>query len=448
MSPANIVEPAGFLTLKDHLRAPERAMDTTAERAAFEELAALVLASPSRALRRFPESARRLCFAGTAGMSLLRSDETGSETIHWTAIDGALTAHEGAQTPREFSSCGLCLDRGATSLVSQPARVFRYLRYAQPLIVEHLIAPLSDADGRALGTLWMVHHDSEARFTSSDARILEQLGTQLVLTLGLLQRARGQQRLFGSGIATRRVMARQLMQERARRQQAEAAEQRATEALLFQQMLTKEVHHRTKNTLQMASSLLSLQSGSCNLMATHDALERAQARLHLLANVHELLYKEASDTQQVRVSQLLEQLAEPLRLVFADKGIQLRVASEPILLPPAAAIPLTLLINEVVTNAYKHAFVGRQAGAISIRLTGTAEEIWLKITDDGVGMPDAVTASASPGLGLKLIRSLAGQLRGALTFASAPQGGTEISLQFQRGATAADTQFSSVMNLQ
>jgi two-component sensor histidine kinase len=446
MSPATTVEPAGFLTLKDHLRGPQRAVDTTAERAAFEELATLVLASPSHALRRFPEAARRLCFAGTAGMSLLRSDGTGNETIHWTAIDGALTAHEGAQTPREFSPCGLCLDRGATLLVSQPARVFRYLQYAQPLIVEHLIAPLSDVDGRALGTLWIVHHDTQARFSSSDARILEQLGAQLVLALGLLQRARDQQRLFGSGVATRKAMARQLMQERARRQQAEAAEQRATQALIFQQMLTREVHHRTKNTLQMASSLLSLQSGSCNLAATHDALERAQARLHLLANVHELLYKEASDTQQVPVSQLLEQLADPLRMVFADKSIQLRVASEPILLPPSAAIPLILLINEVVTNAYKHAFVGRHAGAIDIQLSTTVEDMSLKITDDGVGMPDTVTANANPGLGLKLIRSLAGQLGGALTFARAPQGGTEISLQLQRGATAADTQFGSAMN--
>jgi two-component sensor histidine kinase len=446
MSPAHTVEPAGFLTLRDHLRAPERAVDTTAESAAFEELAALVLASPSRALRRFPEAARRLCLAGTAGMSLLRTDRSGNETIHWTVIDGALTAHEGAQTPREFSPCGLCLDRGATLLISRPARVFHYLRYAQPLIVEHLIAPLNDADGRALGTLWMIHHDTQARFSSSDARILEQLGTQLILTLGLLQRARDQRRLFGSAIAPRKVMRRKLMQERTRRQLAEAAEQRATKALLFQQMLTKEVHHRTKNTLQMACSLLSLQSGSCNLAATRDALERAQGRLHLLANVHELFYKEASDIQQVRVSQLLEQLVVPLRLVFADKGIQLRVASEPIQLPPADAIALTLLTNEVVTNAYKHAFVGRQAGAISIRLTSTVDDILLTITDDGVGMPDAVSANASPGLGLKLIRSLAGQLRGALTFARAPQGGTEISLQLQHGATAADTQFSGVMN--
>lgn len=88
--------------------------------------------------------------------------------------------------PRNFSPCGLCLSQGSTILVDRPARVFTYFNIAHVPIVEGLIVPLYEVDGEPLGTLWVTSHSEDVRgFDSTDARVIERLASQLLLSMKL-----------------------------------------------------------------------------------------------------------------------------------------------------------------------------------------------------------------------------------------------------------------------
>ena len=184
------IRPSDLLTTRALLPRPKRPPDLQAQLAAFCELSVALANDPRAAIRRFLEVAIRLCGAGSAGLSVLRSNQAGQAIIRWEAVSGALASHEGVDTPRDSSPCGLCLDAGATVLIGQPERAFAYLRNTPPSILEDLIVPLHDHANKTLGTLWIAHHDASSRFSSDDARILEQLATQLVLALKLRDQSR------------------------------------------------------------------------------------------------------------------------------------------------------------------------------------------------------------------------------------------------------------------
>src|SRR4030095_9969864 len=141
------------------------APDLQAEAAAFCELSKTLADDPCVALRHLLDVARSSCHAGSAGLSLLRDDGVGQTFVRWAAISGALASHEGTDTPRDSSPCGLCLDTGTTIRVSRPRRAFISLRDLQPEIVEDLIVPLYDNASKPLGTLWIAHHDRKSHFS-------------------------------------------------------------------------------------------------------------------------------------------------------------------------------------------------------------------------------------------------------------------------------------------
>jgi two-component sensor histidine kinase len=167
------------------------------------------------------------------------------------------------------------------------------------------------------------------------------------------------------------------------------------------------------------------------------ALLDSYARLQLLAKVHELLCTKTEGAQTVLMPGLLQALADGLRHSFGKTAahVGLQLTSDPISLPVDQAIALTLLANELVTNAYKHAFPGDCAGVITLSLQHTPkDELILRIADTGIGLN--LTGSES-GLGLKLIRTLVAQLQGTLTFATPPEGtGTQITLTIRPAAQA------------
>ena len=201
--------------------------------------------------------------------------------------------------------------RGTTILVSRPERVFTYLRETRPSIVEDLIVPLYDNARKPLGTFWIAHHDSTSRFCSDDARIVEQLAIQLVLALKLLEQASrasaciGPARIASNGAAKpsrtppgRRA---QPASNRPRRPESEIRQ-----ALVFKDAVIHEVHHRVKNTLQIAASLLSVHARATPSEQVRWALQESHERLRLLAKVHELLYASADSTQAILMPTLLQ----------------------------------------------------------------------------------------------------------------------------------------------
>ena len=417
----SIIRPADLLITGELLQRPERAPNLRAEAAAFGELSQILAVDPRRAVRRFMEIALRLCDAGSAGLSLLQPDHSDRTGFHWEAIGGALALREGGGTPRHFSPCGLCLDVGTTILVSRPERVFTYLSDLEPAIVETLIVPLYDTARRPLGTIWIVHHDTTSRFCANDVRVVEQLAIHLVLALKLVGEAREHKSALAS-LATQRsaqqTVTRHLVEERNRRERAEVSETGIRQAMVFKDAVILEAHHRVKNTLQIAASVLSLQARATASAEVRSTLQESFARLHVLAKVHEILYTNADSTQDILISELLEAIGGALRQSFAEVSsrVSLRITSDPLLLGADDAIPLALLANEAITNAYKHAFPEDFAGEITVDLScPLASSMILRITDTGVGLNGD---GREGGLGLKLIRSFAEQLQGALTFAN------------------------------
>lgn len=417
---------------------PERAQYLQAEVTAFCELSKILADDPRVALRRVVEIALRLCKAGSAGVSLLRSSAAGEATVHWEAISGALAVHEGSDATRDFSPCGLCLDAGTTILLSRPERVFTYLTGTRPSIVQDLIVPLYDSASQPLGTLWVAHHDSTSRFSSDDARMMEQLAVQLILALKLLEQAREHRHalaLLESHEMERRALTDALAEERRHRERSEAAESGARQALEFKDVVIREVHHRVKNTIQMAASLLSLHARATPSEQVRCSLQASYGRLRLLAKVQELLSPSAGSTQEVLLPTLFQALGDAQRQSFAEMSdrVRLRITSDPLELSPDEAIPLALLANELITNAYKHAFPQGSVGEIVLSLSRAAEPgLVLHVSDNGVGMrPNGVET----GLGLQLVRAFAAQLHGTLAFAESIDGtGTAVTLTLPRGA--------------
>lgn len=186
-STAVATSPAELL-VTDRLRTRlARSGDLRAELEAFRELSVLTARDPGRAVQRFLELAIELCpAAGSAGLSELERSDEGDALFRWTALAGELAPYVGGTTPREFSPCGLCLSQRSTILVERPARVFAYFEEAHVPIVEGLIVPLYDADGEPLGTLWVTSHSDQVRgFDSTDARVMERLAAQLLLSMKL-----------------------------------------------------------------------------------------------------------------------------------------------------------------------------------------------------------------------------------------------------------------------
>jgi two-component sensor histidine kinase len=182
------------------------------------------------------------------------------------------------------------------------------------------------------------------------------------------------------------------------------------------EILLKEIHHRVKNNLQVISSLLNLQAGTISDNSIKAVVLESQARVKSMALIHQLLY-ETEQFSSIDFSIYLNQLMTSLHGTFknSNQKIQYFIHSEPILLDIDKAIPLGLITNELVTNAYKYAFENLEEGIIEIELKSTGNgNYMLKISDNGKGLPDSFNPEHSSTLGLKLVHLLTTQIDGTL----------------------------------
>lgn len=189
------------------------------------------------------------------------------------------------------------------------------------------------------------------------------------------------------------------------------------EQLAFSDAAARESHHRVKNTLQMAIALLSMQGRNTSDADVKATLKVASGRLAALSNVHELLYREPEDSQTIRVQPLLNMLAESLKDGFSgDAGarIELRMSAEDLVLTADQAIPLALIANEAISNAYKHGFPAAATGFVTVSLIRETDGLVLRIADNGKGMAPTGRRDA---LGLTLMETFTHQLKGVITFA-------------------------------
>ncbi len=209
------------------------------------------------------------------------------------------------------------------------------------------------------------------------------------------------------------------------------AEEVARASLREKETLLKEIHHRVKNNLQVTSSLLRLQADGIEDEAAKRALRAGQGRIRSMALVHELLYR-SKDLANVDLGEYVHDLTRQLIRSHGVDPSQIRVETKlvPIPLPIDIAVPCGLILNELVSNALKHAFPAGRPGTITIELRRTDGFDELAVRDDGIGMPGAVDFRASATLGLRLIQTLSDQIGGHLSAQS--NGGTVVRLQIAR----------------
>jgi two-component sensor histidine kinase len=208
------------------------------------------------------------------------------------------------------------------------------------------------------------------------------------------------------------------------------AEDATRAALNEKEVLLREVHHRVKNNLQVMSSLLSLQADTIDLPVAQEHFLEMQARVRSMALIHEELYQ-STDLARINFALYLDKLANSLQQTYLiNPSVQLHLDVDEIYLNVDTAIPCGLMINELVTNAFKHAFPKGYAGEVVIRMQRGAGECYqLEVCDNGIGLPEGLELDATETLGMQLVTILARQLRGTVRVER--DQGTRFQILFQ-----------------
>ena len=209
------------------------------------------------------------------------------------------------------------------------------------------------------------------------------------------------------------------------------AEDQVKASLAEKVVLLREIHHRVKNNLQVVSSLLNMQARGARNRDTIEILTESQNRINAMALIHAQLY-ESRDLSEINMKGFIDKLLIQLFQSHPVQGTRITkmvsVADYPV--PLSIAVPIGLIVNELLSNILKHAFVGRAEGTIEVSLTASEEgKINLSVSDDGVGLPAGFDIDKTRTLGLRLIKILAeDQLQGTLGAIS--EEGTTFNIEF------------------
>lgn len=317
--------------------------------------------------------------------------------------------------------------------------IWRYEVDAQGGFVASYISPVADRLlGLPAGTIGdsfdryfsYVHPDDQATVRQTLAAALSARGPErsieyrLRCTDGAIRwlRSRGSSHLLSNGHTVAYGTTTDITDHR-------QAEEALRASLEEKTALLKEVHHRVKNNLQIVSSLLHLQGAAGGPAPELVVLHEAQNRVRSMALIHEVLYS-SGNLAKVDFPCYVEALCARLFRGFglAAQRIRLERRVSDLALDIDRAVPCGLIINELVSNAVKHAFPGERSGCIGVEMGVNAGVVHLRVTDDGCGLPPGLVIEESKTLGLRLICLLARQLKGVVTVAR--DHGTAVSLAF------------------
>jgi two-component sensor histidine kinase len=210
------------------------------------------------------------------------------------------------------------------------------------------------------------------------------------------------------------------------------AEEALKASLSEKEVLLKEIHHRVKNNMQVISSLLSLQASHLPDDSMRAILQDVTHRVRSMALVHEKLYQSA-DMARIEFAEYAQTLLGYLWRAHGTPTSYIRLALdlEPTPLSVNAAVPCGLILNELATNALKHAFRGRNSGEVIVSLHGNPEgQVCLRMRDNGTGLPAGLDWRSAKSLGLCLVQILAKQLSATVEVSSVGGEGTEFSVTF------------------
>src|SRR5699024_7999510 len=201
-------------------------------------------------------------------------------------------------------------------------------------------------------------------------------------------------------------------------------------SLVEKRVLLQEIHHRVKNNLAVISGLLQLQMYDTDNQEVKRMLRESENRIQTMALIHEKLYKSVS-LSRIALMPYVKDLVKAIQsTVDVQERITISFDIGDVELTINKAVPFALLVNEAVTNAFKHAFPGRQRGKITIKISAKDEVVHAHIADDGCGLPTDLSLDNANSLGMTLIHNFMEQLDADWTIST--EGGTTISFSFNR----------------
>ena len=202
------------------------------------------------------------------------------------------------------------------------------------------------------------------------------------------------------------------------------------------EMLIRETHHRVKNNLSTVVGLLELQIMKSDSEKIKEVLTESMTRVQSIAAIHEKLYAN-EELSTLAIDKYLKELLDYVEQSMAEsvesKEIELQQELESIPIKPRQAVPLGLIVNELVTNAYKHAFKGEileEQGTIRVSCRLVGGDIQLNVEDNGKGLPDDMSLESTDSLGLSLIETISSQLDAQYRFTG--ENGTRFEMSFPR----------------
>jgi len=283
----------------------------------------------------------------SAGLSLYEENPAPG-VFRWQYLRGVLAPFNGATTPRQFSPCGITLDRNAPVLSLHPERVYGWIADANIVVPEVLLVPLYLGGRVPLGTLWIVS-EREGHFDSGHARALTELAAFV-------------------GIALRMVR----------------SEQRLHQALEEQETLTREMSHRINNLFVVTEGMIRISAKGA---ASKDAFaENLSDRLHAFARAHALVRASfspnSSTPQGSELADMIRTIVAPHEAANADRG-RFSIEGPPIHCGEHASTSMALIFHELATNAVKYGALRREEGHIGIVWRHEDGNLTLRWTERG-----------------------------------------------------------------
>lgn len=192
------------------------------------------------------------------------------------------------------------------------------------------------------------------------------------------------------------------------------AEEYMQRSLREKEVLLKEIHHRVKNNMQVICSLLRLQAEFSGNDELQKILMESETRVRSMALVHERLYR-SDRFSEIALHTYIEQLVGELQRSYpVGTNVRVEINLDPVTVALDGAVACGLILNELISNAFKHAFKGRDTGVITINLTALNEKVLLEVADNGIGIRTDFNYAKPQSLGMELIKTLTDQLRGDL----------------------------------
>ncbi|UIJ91010.1 sensor histidine kinase (plasmid) [Sinorhizobium meliloti] len=357
--------------------------DAAREKAALLQLARRMHDAPGEMLPRFVELAMELTGGISAGISLLEQTEP-SPVFRWHHLKGILSPFNGATTPRDFSPCGITLERSATTLTIHPERVYDWIPPGLSL-PEVLLVSLYIGRTEPLGTLWIVA-DRIGHFHCGHGATMQELA-------GFI------------GIALKMVRSEQELQQ----------------ALEQQELLTREMSHRLKNLFTIVDGMIRISARSTD--NKDDLVALLSGRLHALAAAHSLVRPSFSDVQGAasNLAELLSIVTEPHEPPATGGRRRLSLRGPSVLCGEQSVNGLALVFHELATNAAKYGALCSENGRVDVLWQIDGDDLSITWSEDRgtqISIPPA-----SKGFGSTLVEAtVTHQFGGTLSYDWRPVG--------------------------